>query len=480
MDFAFLPIVIIIVFALVTPILSYLTQRRFKGKIVACWSIIGLTSSLIITLWEAWAGVETRFLYGNIIVVDSFSIFFSIIFITVATLVAIASYEYMSRDSNQGEYYTLLLLATTGMMFAAFASDLLVLYLALQLMSFSTYIMVSLRKKDPRSNEAAVKYFIVSALASALILYAISLIFGAVGSINIYTIATALSSGKSSSQPITFLAVVLFIAGIGLEMAVVPFHMWIPDTYEGAPTTVTALLAGGSKMAGFAAGLRIFFVALIMLKSSWSIIFALLALFTMTLGNVAALAQTRIARMLAYSSIAQAGYILIGLATVNSTGLTGYLMQILNYSIMTSAAFLAAALAAHSVSAYTLDDYSGLSKRLPITSFAFTMTLFSLAGIPPLCGFIGKLILFTSALQTNLWWLALAGVLNSAFSLGYYIRVIKRMYIDSPKVEGLRKVSEPIQFKIVFIVTTFLILLLGIYPTIALNFVNVAISNIKL
>lgn len=479
MEYAIFPIVVISVFALATPLISYVTQRRFGGRIVAGGAVLGLILGLITFSMLASVVTSTTLIYGGLLVVDRFSIFFSIVFLLVAVFAALASYDYMHEDPNQGEYYTLLLLATLGMILTAFSANFLTLYVALELMSISTYILISFRKKDPRSNEAAIKYFIVSALASVIILYAISLMFGVVGSTNIYIVADAFRNGSYASQPMAFLSIVLFIAGVGLEMAIIPFHMWIPDAYDGAPTTVSALLAGGSKKAGFAAALRIFIVAAISLRANWSAVFTVLALGTMTLGNIVALAQTRVTRMLAYSSIAQAGYILIGLATVNSTGLTGYLMHILNHAIMTSTAFLAAAAAAYSASLYTIDDYAGLSKRLPVTSFALTITMFSLAGIPPFCGFTSKLVLFTSAVEANLGWLALAGVLNSAFSLGYYIRVVKRMYIDSPKAGGL-PVSEPLSFKIVFVAAIFLILLLGMYPALSLNFADAAVSGLQI
>lgn len=480
MEYATFPIKVMIVFVLSTPMLSYLTERRFKGKVVACWCIVGLIISLLAFVRLIGVITGTTFIYSGLLVIDPFSIFFSIVFTLVATFVALASYEYMHEDPNQGEYYTLLLLATLGMVLVAFSADFLALFVALELMSISTYILICFRKKDPRSNEAAIKYFIISALGSVIILYAISLTFGVVGSTNIYAIAEGFRAGKYSSQPLAFLSVVLFTAGVGLEMAIVPFHMWIPDAYDGAPTTVSALLAGGSKKAGFAAALRIFLIAVIALHSNWSAIFTVLAVFTMTLGNVAALAQTRITRMLAYSSITQAGYILIGLATVNLDGVTGYMMHVLNHALMSSTTFIAAATASHVISAYTLDDYAGLAKRLPVTAFAFTVAMFSLAGIPPFCGFSSKLVLFTAALDAKLGWLALIGVLNSAFSLGYYIRVIKCMYIDLPKVKVVQKVSEPLPFKIALIMATFLIFLLGIYPAISLDFARAAASNLKI
>jgi len=282
------------------------------------------------------------------------------------------------------------------------------------------------------------------------------------GTTNIYAVATALSATLPKLNPLGLLAMVLFVAGFGMKVAAVPFHMWIPDAYEGAPITVGAFLAAGTKNGGFAAILRIFAVALIGLRLDWSATFAVIAVLTMTLGNVAALMQKSFTRLLAYSSIAQAGYILIGLAAPNPLGIAGALFHVLNHGVMKTAAFIAAAAVFSRLSTTSLDSYSGLGGRMPVTAFTLTVSMFALAGVPPLNGFMSKLILFTAAVDGKMWWLALAGVLNSAFSMAYYGWIVKRMYFDEPPV--FERLSEPASFLAVLVASTIVIVVLGLFP----------------
>jgi NADH-quinone oxidoreductase subunit N len=397
-----------------------------------------------------------------VLVLDPFSLFFAAIFLFISALVNVTSISYMKQAENQLAYYCLLLFSTFGMMLVALSVDLVVLFVSWELMSVPTYVLTGILKKDPASNEAAVKYFLTSALSSGLLIYAISLIFGVTGSTNIITISEMLSSQNLLLKPVTVLAIALFIAGFGMKVAAVPFHMWIPDAYEGAPTTIAALLAAGTKAGGFAALLRVFVVALVFFKSDWSVIFGVVALLTMTLGNLGALMQKSFTRLLAYSSIAQAGYVMIGLAAPTALGIEGALFHILNYSVMTSAAFLAAAAVLMKLSTTALNGYSGLGKRMPYIALALSISLLALAGVPPLNGFMSKLILFTAAVDSHLYWLALAGVLNSAFSLAYYAWVIKRMYLD--EAPDMTPVKEPRLFVGVLALSTAIIVLVGVYP----------------
>ncbi|MCJ7463280.1 MAG: NADH-quinone oxidoreductase subunit N, partial [Thermoplasmata archaeon] len=254
------------------------------------------------------------------------------------------------------------------------------------------------------------------------------------------------------------------------------FHMWIPDAYEGAPTTIAALLAAGTKSGGFAALMRVFFVSLAIYKADWSVIFAVIALLTMTQGNIGALMQKSFTRLLAYSSIAQSGYILIGFAAPTSLGVAGALFHILNHSVMKSAAFFAAAAVMMTLSTTSLDGYSGLGKRMPRTALALTISLLALAGVPPLSGFMSKLVLFTAAMESNLSWLALAGVLNSAFSLAYYGWVIKRMYLDD--APDMTRVKEPRLFVAVLVFSAAVIILIGLYPEPVLSVIMTIASRL--
>jgi len=368
----------------------------------------------------------------------------------------------MRQTENPLAYYGLLLFSTFGMVLVALSADLIALFLSWELMSVPTYVLTGILKKDPASNEAAVKYFLISAFSSGLIIYAISLVFGVTGSTSMFAIGERLSSSNLVLEPLTLLAIALFIAGFGMKVAAVPFHMWIPDAYEGAPTTIAALLAAATKTGGFAALLRVFVVSLALYRADWSTIFAVVALLSMTLGNVGALMQKSFTRLLAYSSIAQSGYIMIGLAAPTTFGIGGALFHILNHAIMKSAAFFAAAAILMKLSTTTLDGYSGLAKRMPYTALALTISLLALAGVPPLNGFISKLVLFTAAVDSGITWLALAGVLNSAFSLAYYGWVIKRMYLD--ETNDATRLREPRLFIGVLGLSVTIIILIGVYP----------------
>jgi NADH-quinone oxidoreductase subunit N len=394
--------------------------------------------------------------------IDSFSIYFAAVFVLVTLLIAVASMYYMRDDKNFDTYFGLLLLGTFGMILVAFSVDLIALFLAWELMNVPSYVLTGIHKDDPTSNEAAMKFFILSALSSALIIYAISLVFGITGTTSIYGVAQGMESVLPKLNPIALLAMVLFVAGFGMKVAAVPFHMWIPDAYEGAPITIGAFLAAGTKNGGFAALLRIFVVALIALRIDWSGTLAVIAILTMTLGNVAALMQKSFTRMLAYSSIAQAGYILIGLAAASPLGIAGALFHILNHGVMKTAAFIAAAAVYSRLSTTSLDSYSGLGRRMPITAFTLTISLFALAGVPPLSGFMSKLVLFTAAMEGNMWWLALAGVLNSAFSMAYYGWVVKRMYFD--EASTMDRLKEPVSLVAVLVASTVIIVVFGLYP----------------
>ncbi len=400
-------------------------------------------------------------MYGALSI-DPLSLLFAAIFLFISVLVNLTSLSYMKGTENPLAYYGLLLFSTFGMILVGLSVDLVVLFVSWELMNVPTYVLTGILKKDPASNEAALKFFLVSALSSGLLIYAISLLFGATGSTNIAVIGERLSTGHLLLEPMTILAVALFIAGFGMKVAAVPFHMWIPDAYEGAPTTIAALLAAGTKSGGFVALMRVFLVSLALFKAEWAPVFAVVALLSMTLGNVAALVQRSFTRLLAYSSIAQSGYVMIGLAAPTTLGISGALFHILNHSIMKSAAFFAAAMIIMKLSTTALEGYAGLGKKMPYTAFALTVSLLALAGVPPLNGFFSKLVLFTAAIDSHLFWLAVAGVLNSAFSLAYYGWVIKRMYLDDPK--DATRVTEPRLFVGVLALCVAIIILIGVYP----------------
>jgi F420H2 dehydrogenase subunit N len=394
---------------------------------------------------------------------DMFGSFFAIALLIVSFMVTASSWDYMKSKSNLAAYYSLILLSSIGMVLIAYSTDFVMLFVSWELMSLPTYALAAFSKRDPISNEAAIKYFMFGALSSGILVLAIGLVYGITGTTNIGESIRALTSLDQSLIPIGLVATALFVAGFGFKMGLVPFHMWLPDAYEGSPTTISALLAAGTKKAGFAAAIRVVIIGMFALNLDWTVTLAVLAVFTMTLGNLGALIQKSLPRILAYSSIAQAGYIVIGMAVApySDQALSGSLFHILNHAIMKSTAFIAAAAVATALASYGLEKYRGLGFRMPITAIALTISLLSLAGVPPLIGFWSKLVIFGAAINSSayVWWgpyLAIAGVLNSALSLGYYAWIIRKMYMengpDRSKVKEPRAMLAILIFGLVFMV----------------------------
>ena len=394
---------------------------------------------------------------------DMFGSFFAITFLIVSIMVTASSWSFMKGRVNPAAYYSLILLSSIGMILIAYSTDLVMLLVSWELMSIPTYALAAFSKRDPISNEAAIKYFLFGALSSAILVVAIGLVYGITGSTNIGVALMAFVTLPQNLAPVGLLAIALFVAGFGFKMGLVPFHMWLPDAYEGAPTTIGALLAAGTKKAGFAAAIRVIVLGMFVLNLDWTMILAIIAIFTMTLGNLGALVQRSVPRILAYSSIAQAGYIMIGLALApySDQALTGSLFHIMNHAVMKSAAFIAAAAVATALAGYSLERYRGLGRRMPITAIAFSISLLALAGVPPLNGFWSKLVIFGAAINTGetVWWgpyLAIAAVLNSALSLGYYAWIMRKMYMeegpDMSRVKEPRSIIAVLVFAMVFMV----------------------------
>ncbi|MFQ5887472.1 MAG: NADH-quinone oxidoreductase subunit N [Candidatus Hydrothermarchaeales archaeon] len=429
-------------------ILHYLTLSGVLISSLALLSLLGATGSI----------------WNNVIIIDPFSQFFKGIFLLIVLLVTLASIVYIEDKEGLGEYYTLLLFSTLGMMFVASSGELITLYISLELATLSTYALVGFFKNDPNSSEAAIKYFIISALSSALIVFGMSFIYGVTGTTKIYVISEILKEliAQRVLEPVIVLGVVLMIAGFGFEIAAVPFHMWLPDTYEGAPTTITAFMAAGMEAMGFAAVFRIFGISFIAVKEQWALIFAILAFLTMVLGNLVPLMQKSVKRLLAYSCIGHAGYILIALAVVSPLGFAGGAFHLLNYVFMKGGAFIVVAFLSSAMSINNIEDYKGLGNRAPITSLCMTIFLLSLAGIPPMGGFWSKFIIFSAAIESGMVWLAVVGVITSAISLYYYAKIIKEMYIV--KTEKTEKIEEPRAIILALLISLAALLLIGLYP----------------
>lgn len=414
----------------------------------------------------------------DVLVDDAFGAFFAIAMLIVAIFTTVGSFNYMKKERHHAVYYSLILLSAIGMVMVAYSTDLIMLFVAWELMSIPTYILAGFAKRNPSSNEAALKYFLFGALSSAIIVYGISIAYGLTGSTNIADVIHGFSTVDAEMLPLALLAVGLFVAGFGFKMGLVPFHMWLPDTYEGAPPTITALLAAGTKKAGFAAAIRVIVLGMVALNLDWTLALGIIAIMTMTIGNVAAIMQKNLSRMLAYSSIGHAGYILIGLAVSPFTtlGLQGSLYHVLNHAVMKGAAFIAVAGIVTTLAVTHLDKIKGLGRKMPITSLGLVISLFALAGVPPLNGFWSKLMLFGAALDatTVAWWapwLAIAGVLNSALSLAYYGWIVRKMYFEG---EQEKRVSEPKSIIAVMIFSIIFIVALGVYPDPIIKFVEYA------
>lgn len=419
----------------------------------------------------------------DVLVDDTFGGLFAIAMLIVAIMTTVGSFNFMRDKKHPAVYFSLILLSAIGMVFVAYSTDLVMLFVAWELMSIPTYVLAGYMKKDPSSNEAALKYFLFGALASAIIIYGISIAYGLTGSTNIGEVIKGFSTLDPAMTPLALLAVGMFIAGFGFKMGLVPFHMWLPDTYEGSPPTITALLAAGTKKAGFAAALRIIVMGAVALNLDWTLALGIIAVLTMTIGNVAAIMQKNLARMLAYSSIGHAGYILIGLsiAPFSSIGIQGSLFHILNHAVMKGAAFIAVAGIVTTLAVTNIDKLKGLARKMPITSLGLVISLLALAGVPPLSGFWSKLILFGAAIDAGPiapWapWLAIAAVLNSALSLAYYGWIIRKMYFEG---ENEKRVKEPKSVIAVMIFSIIFIVGIGVYPEPIIQFTETAVPSLS-
>lgn len=446
-------------------------------KVLGWITILGAAIALVVSIQMLQAGEigitftqagEVATVSEGMFKVDSYSLFFNIIFLVSTILVTLISISYLGKDDKkQGPYYLLILLATLGMMLMAAGNELIIVFLGLELMSLSLYVLAGYFRENPASSEAGMKYLLLGAFASAFFLYGIALIYGATGTTSIPEIAAELT-GESLS-PLLLSGMFLLIVGFGFKVAIVPFHQWAPDVYEGAPTTIAAFISAGPKAAGFAAFIRIFMEALPDLQPQWSGVIILLAMLTMTGGNIIAIAQTNIKRMLAYSSIAHAGYVLIGLAAANNDGTSSAILYLLIYCVMNIAAFGAVILARNTDGeSVMISDYAGLGFRKPLLGLFLTLMLLSLAGFPPTAGFIGKFYIFKSAVQSGHIWLVIIGAINTAISAFYYLRVVVTMYMSEPE-EELEVNPYPSTLIIGLVLAAIGILLIGILPSLLLN-----------
>jgi NADH-quinone oxidoreductase subunit N len=459
---ALLPEILLCIFVLLISVYDFLINKKGK-KDIACMSSISLTVALIATL--ALIG-KSYTAYSGMFVIDNFSIFLKVTILLVSLLTVAMSHRFITEEGYEsGEYYTLILYSVLGMMIMVSSADLISMFIGMELMAIPCYFLTGIFKRQARAVEGALKYFLMGAFASAVLVYGISFVYGITGTTNMYEIAEYFSAGGDINNPVFYLVLVLFVAGFGFKIAAVPFHMWCPDVYEGAPTPITAFMSTAVKAASFAMFLRVYAISLPELHINWAPTLAVLTVITMTIGNVIALTQKSFKRMLAYSSIAHGGYILIGLIAVTvSDAVPSVLFYIFVYAFMNLGPFIIIILLkTKSSNGESNDDLYGLGKRNPMLAIFILIFMFALTGLPPTGGFIAKYYLFLAAVKANYSWVAIIACVNTAISAFFYFRVGMFMYMHEPRVkEELPVPARPVMVSLY--VCVFITLLTGIWP----------------
>ncbi len=465
------PELILICTALILLLLDFMVKRK---ETVAFVGVLGALLSAYVSFKLYALGWSDSVLLG-MFAFDGYANFFKLIFYANVILTIFISLKYVVIEkASFGEYYALLLLATSGMMIMVGATDLIILYLGLELMALSTYILAGLIRGQLRSSEAALKYFFLGAFSSAFLLYGISLTYGLTGTTNLNEIATAVQMLNLIENPILLLGIVFFVVAFGFKIAIVPFHMWAPDVYEGAPTPITAFMSVGPKAAGFAVLGRVFFDAFGSLQVQWTGILIPLAVLTMAVGSIIALSQTNIKRMLAYSSIAHAGYMLLGIIAGTPDGLASTMNYLFIYTFMNIGAFaVVIMLRSEGFRGEDISDYKGLARSHPLASAMMLIFMFSLTGIPPTAGFIGKFYVFMEVINAGYVPLVIIAVVFSVISAFFYLRVVMYMYMKEPKEEVTLTTSASMSFTLA--VTALIVIILGVFPSYLLDFVRFSI-----
>ena len=471
-----LPAAEVLLTALTVLILDLFLEKEEKG-LLGWISLLGLA----IAAWMVFllrGSQESAF--QDTYILDSFALFFSALFIGISAIALLSSLHYLKETGiREGEYHALILFSTFGMILMASANDLIVFFLGLETMSIAVYVLTGMWRARSASSEAAMKYFVIGAFATGFFLYGIALIFGATGSTHFGGLSAFLAQPELEAPLFFHAGVFLLLIGLAFKIAAVPFHFWVPDVYEGAPTPVSAFMAVGVKAAAFAGWARIFLGQLTPIREEWTAVLWMLAILTMTAGNLLAIAQTSVKRMLAYSSIAHAGYLLIGVVAAGDTGGQALLFYLLTYAPMTLGAFgVVMALKRGERDYESYGDYAGLGWRRPFLAMAMSLFMLSLAGFPPLAGFAGKFYIFRSAVAEGYTNLAVAGALNSLLSVIYYLRVVVLMYMEEGGVEGKSFAAAPFLYAAIFVgvVGT---LYLGFLPATALDLSRVAFLSLR-
>jgi NADH-quinone oxidoreductase subunit N len=453
---AILPELLLLVLAGLVLIID-LTGRGRRS--LGWFTATGLAAILVATLYFGRPSADQGMVFGGMLRHDWPAFAFKVLFLFSAAITCLLSLD-VPRVGTRGEYYTLLLVATLGMCLMAAASDLIMLYLAVETTSIPLYVLAGFLQQDEKSAESGMKYFLFGAMTSAVMLYGFSLLYGVSGETNLYSLVDKIRLSQVSPLFLGGVAV-LILTGFGFKIAAVPFHFWTPDVYEGAPTPITAFISTASKAAGFAMLVRFVLAFLPDVSTYWSGVLAAIATATMSLGNLLALAQTNIKRLLAYSSIAHAGYALIGLVVLTEFGAASLVFYLAAYVVTNLAAFAVVILFARSAGSERIADYAGLSRRSPGLALVMMVAMLSLAGMPPLAGFVAKVYVFAAAVEGGLVWLAIVGVLNSIVGLYYYLTVLKVVYLYRSEDEG-KPIAVPRTYSLALLVCVAAIFVLGV------------------
>jgi NADH-quinone oxidoreductase subunit N len=436
-------------------------------------SLVAIVIGIIQTIF-LWNRQGTDF--SGMVYVNNYSFFFYMVFLIGTGISIIFSVKYLEEyKKNYGEYYALMLFSAVGMMLMAAGGNLVTIFLGLEILSIPIYILAGLFREDVKSNEAALKYLLLGGFSSAFLLFGIAMLYGGTGTFSLPELAKLIQAGGMNA--LTYLGLGLLIVGFGFKISLAPFHMWTPDVYEGAPTSITAFMSVGTKAAAFAAFLRILLIVFPSVKMEWDMLLWVVAVATMTIGNLTALAQTNIKRMLAYSSIAHAGYILVGVIAGNELGAIGILYYLLAYTLMNLGAFGVIILVSRKKDNYlNIYDYSGLGFQYPGLAAVMSVFMFALVGMPPTAGFIGKFYIFSAAVQAGYIWLVIIGVINSLISVYYYLRITVIMYMK-PAEADLGPVETTAMVNATLVLSALAVLLLGIFPG---TIFNLALSSVKI
>jgi len=474
--YAILPALVLSVFGMIVMVAEpFVSEQRksglgwvaFAGTIAAMFALVPMAAQR-----GQW--------YSNLWIVDDYDVFLSFVFLLIAAITILTSLDYLQRERmNHPEFYALLLFATAGMLMMAASNELVMVFLGLEILSIATYVMAGFRRTDLKSNESALKYFLLGSFSSAFFLYGVALIFGATGSTNLIAIANSLRSSEVQLSLVELAAGLMLIA-LCFKVAVAPFHIWTPDVYEGAPTPVTGFMSVGPKAAGFAVLFRVFLTAFPTIHDRWASAIWLIAALTMVLGNVIAVVQPNIKRMLAYSSIAHAGYVAVAFAATSERGVSAALFYLLAYSLMNLGAFAIVTILGRSEDKLVnVTDYAGLGAKRPGLAALLSVFLLSLAGVPGTAGFAGKFFIFRAALESRLLWLTVIGVITTVISFYYYLYVIVQMYMRDP-VDDFSDLRLCGSLKAALVVSCVGTLYLGILPSRVLDWtVNAALNTLR-